>query len=252
MPTIWKGAHSGNFRSGRPAGQRPEAIVIHVMDGTLVGTDSWFNDPASKVSAHYGVGRRGQVHQYVKETDTAFHAGTVVRPTWPLYRPNSNPNFYTIGIEHEGRGLDANPWPEAQLQASLALAADIAARWNIPIDANHVISHRAIRASKPDCPGRGLNLTAYIARLAQHAGAAPPAANGDGARDVQLALRIVHNGNLRPRPRTDGQPIRLLMAGDSFAATASVEGENVGGNGLWYRNGDGHYIWAGVTDRPAG
>jgi hypothetical protein len=249
MAAIWKGAHPGNFRSGRPAGQRPEAIVIHIMDGTLVGTDSWFNDRRSGVSAHYGIGRGGAVHQYVKETDTAFHAGIVVNPTWPLIRPNSNPNHYTIGIEHEGRGLDSTPWPAAQLQASLDLAADIAARWNIPIDANHVIGHHAIRASKPDCPGRGLDLTAYIADLARRAGAAPPAA---AAGNGQTALRIVHNGNLRPQPRTDGRPIRLLLAGDTFAAEASVQGENVGGNGLWYRNGDGHYIWAGVTDRPSG
>lgn len=249
MSAIWKGAHPGNFRAGR-AGQRPEAIVIHVMDGTLVGTDSWFNDPVSKVSAHYGVGKSGAVHQYVKETDTAFHAGTVVRPTWPLYRPNSNPNYYTIGIEHEGRGLNANPWPSAQLDASLALAADIAARWHIPIDANHIIGHHAIRASKPNCPGRGLDLAAYIARLSHQPIVAPPAANG--VHNGQAALRIVHNGNLRPSPRTDGQPIRLLLAGDTFASVGSIQGESVRGNRVWYRNGDGHYIWAGVTDRPHG
>jgi hypothetical protein len=250
MSAIWKGAHPGNFRSGRPAAQRPMAIVIHVMDGTLVGTDSWFNDPASKVSAHYGVGKNGAVHQYVKETDTAFHAGTVVRPTWPLYRPNSNPNYYTIGIEHEGRGLDSHPWPAAQLAASLALAADIAARWNIRIDSAHIIGHHEIRASKPHCPGRGLDLDDYIARLSQQPGAAPPAANGVG--NGHPALRIVHNANLRPQPRTDGQPIRLLLAGDTFASVGSVQGENVRGNALWYRNGDGQYIWAGVTDRPQG
>src|SRR4051812_28530968 len=102
----WKGAHPANFSGGR-AGFRPEAIVIHVMDGTLAGTDSWFNDPRSRVSAHYGVGKAGQVHQYVKEIDAAHHAGVVNAPCWPLIKRGHsgsgfiNPNFYTIGVEHE-------------------------------------------------------------------------------------------------------------------------------------------------------
>ena len=43
---------SPNYSTGR-LGYRPEAIVIHVMDGTLVGTDSWFANPQSAVSAHW-------------------------------------------------------------------------------------------------------------------------------------------------------------------------------------------------------
>ena len=62
MP-IWKGAHSQNFHPER-AGYHPEAVVLHIMDGSLIGTDSWFNDAKSQVSAHYGVGRTGEVHQY--------------------------------------------------------------------------------------------------------------------------------------------------------------------------------------------
>jgi N-acetyl-anhydromuramyl-L-alanine amidase AmpD len=253
MAAIWKGAHPVNFRPGRPGEERPEAIVIHVMDGTLDGTDSWFNDPHARVSAHYGVGKGGEVHQYVKEVDTAFHAGTVVAPTWPLLRPNSNPNFYTIGIEHEGTGLMAQPWPQPQLEASLALAADIAGRWNIPIDANHIIGHHMIRASKPNCPGHGVDLAAYIQRLAALAGQAPPAAGqANGERPANFAVRLVHNANLRPRPRTDAAPVRMLLKGDAFQAEASVSGERVSGVDLWYRNGDGDFVWAGATDRPSG
>lgn len=76
---IWKG--SPNFIRGR-GGYRPEAVVIHIMAGTLVGTDAHFANPASQVSAHYGIGKQGQIHQYVKEEDTAFHVGTVDRLTW--------------------------------------------------------------------------------------------------------------------------------------------------------------------------
>jgi N-acetylmuramoyl-L-alanine amidase len=249
MSAIWKGAYSGNFRAGRPAGQRPEAIVIHVMDGTLTGTDSWFNDPHASVSAHYGVGKSGEVHQYVKETDTAFHAGTVVSPDWPLLRPGTNPNFYTIGIEHEGRGLSSDPWPEAQLAASAALAGDIARRWGITADARHIIGHHMIRASKPDCPGRGLNLPAYIARVAALTGTAPAPPLEEA---VSLGLRLVRNGNVRPVAGTSATPLRLLVAGDAVTAVAKLHAEPVVGNDLWFRIGAGEYLWAGLTDRPAG
>src|SRR5205814_10677286 len=78
MNKQWIGCAGANFRSGRAPGFKPEAVVIHIMDGTLTGTDSWFNNPQAQVSAHYGIGRGGEVHQYVDEKDTAFHAGTVL------------------------------------------------------------------------------------------------------------------------------------------------------------------------------
>ena len=106
---------SPNFWVGRK-GYRPEAVVIHIMDGTLVGTDSWFANHDSQVSAHYGVGKNGEVHQYVQENDTAWHAGRVDAPVWKLIRPNLNPNLYTIGIEHEGRPNDI--WPEEMKRVS--------------------------------------------------------------------------------------------------------------------------------------
>ena len=135
---------------GRPGGLRPSAIVIHISEGTLGSADAWFNNEAAKVSAHYCVGRNGEVHQYVSEEDTAYHAGSPVNPTWRLLRPRVNPNFYTIGIEHEGRAQD--PWAEEQYAASAALVAEIARRWSISIDADHIVMHREIRSSKT-CPG---------------------------------------------------------------------------------------------------
>jgi hypothetical protein len=246
MAAIWKGAHPGNFSRGR-AGHRPEAIVIHIMDGTLAGTDSWFNDPASRVSAHYGIGRSGQLHQYVREADSAHHAGTVVRPSWPLLKPRVNPNFYTLGIEHEGRGADPNPWPGAMLQASLALARDLAARWSIPLDPDHVIPHWAIRANKPNCPG--IDMDAYIAALAEAPASPPPPVPEES---IALNVRILRPSNIRPQPSTDGTPLRMLIVGDRFDAIARLRGESVGGNDLWFRGAGNDFLWAGNTDRPHG
>ena len=133
---------------------KPEAIVIHIMEGTLRGTDSWFQDPRSKVSSHYGVGKNGEVHQYVQEGESAWHAGVVVRPTWKLIKAgvprNPNPNSYTIGIEHEG--YHTEEWTPEMRHASATLIAAIARRHDIPLDRDHIIGHYEIRANKPNCP----------------------------------------------------------------------------------------------------
>lgn len=150
MSKIWIGCAAANFRAGRPAGYQPTAIVIHRTGGSLQGLKNRFADPTSSLSAHYAVGLDGRVEQYVAETDTAFHAGVVMNPSWSGVRDRVNPNFYTIGIEHEGLAND--PWPDAQLVASAALVGEVGARWSIPIDANHIVPHSAIRSST-NCPG---------------------------------------------------------------------------------------------------
>jgi N-acetylmuramoyl-L-alanine amidase CwlA len=141
-----------NYRAGRQ--QHPiRAIVIHVMEGSMAGTRSWFGNPQSKVSAHYGVSRKGQVVQYVDDGDTAQHAGLKVRPTAEIVKEMGtvNPNLYTIGIEFEGK---AHQEPtEAQLDAGAELIAQLSQKHGIPLDAKHVIPHRSIRADKT-CPGK--------------------------------------------------------------------------------------------------
>lgn len=137
-----------NYYIGRN-NQKPEAIVIHIMDGTLEGTDAWFNDPNSRVSAHYGIGKTGVVHQYVDEENAAWHAGVVYNPSWIFLR-SSNPNFYTIGIEHEGGPKDT--WTDETLNASAKLVKEITTRYSIPLDREHVIGHYQINGKKPNCP----------------------------------------------------------------------------------------------------
>lgn len=144
---------------------KPELVVIHVMAGTLVGTDSWFATPSSQVSAHYGVGLKGEIHQYVDEKNKAWHAGRVDHPTFTLYKPNINPNEYTIGIEHEGQDLSKGP--QAQLQASADLVKDICVRWGIPLDRDHIIGHYQIYSLKPNCPATDKSVIDKIIALTQ-------------------------------------------------------------------------------------
>lgn len=247
VPTpSWTG--SPHKRRGR-AGRRPEAVVVHLMDGTLRGTDEWFQDAASRVSAHYGVGRAGQVHQYVLEADTAFHAGRVYQPTWSGIRTGVSPNLYTVGIEHEGRLGDA--WPEAMMEASAALIADVCRRWSIPIDRAHVVGHREIYARKA-CPGDRVDLDRLVrmARAVSGLGDpadAPPLYNFvASAEPVTTRVRL----NVRAAPTSQAARLRTERQGAVLGTSGwTSNGETVSGNAHWYRLADG-WVWAGGTQAP--
>jgi N-acetyl-anhydromuramyl-L-alanine amidase AmpD len=157
---------SPNFSNGRNK-YVPIAIVIHIMNGTLDGTDSWFQNPDTKQSAHFGIGKNGDVHQYVDQENTAWHAGRVNAPTWKMIKvsndPNKpayiNPNFYTIGIEHEGD--EHSVWTDAMYQTSSEVIASVVKKWNIPLDRDHVIGHHEIYSLKT-CPGTKVDLDKLI------------------------------------------------------------------------------------------
>ena len=180
---------SPNFWAGRK-GYRPEAVVIHIMDGTLIGTDSWFANTTSQVSAHYGIGKSGEVHQYVNEQDSAWHAGRVDAPVWKLIKPNINPNLYTIGIEHEGKPEDV--WTDAMKQASATLIREICERWQIPIDRNHVIGHFEIFSKKPNCPATNKSiLDEMVAIASQQTPKTPSPSVEDGVRKIEEGLAMI-------------------------------------------------------------
>lgn len=241
MNVRWIGCAPENFRKGRPLGFRPEAIVVHIIVGSLTSADQHFNDPTSVVSAHYGVGKDGEIHQYVQEADTAFHAGIVVRPTWSLIKPNVNPNLYTVGIEHEGQPSDI--WPEAQMCASAALIGDIALRWRIPLNQDHLIMHRQIRATKT-CPGGFIQIVDLLKRV--------PIISPQ-ATDAPGTVTLLANTNLRAgSPATTSPIVRVERVGTEVNVSGYVIGECVKGNSWWYCEATtGNFVWAGATTIPS-
>ena len=142
---------SPNFWEGRGT-ENPLLVVVHIIQGTLQSADAWFADENAQVSAHYGIGLDGTIHQYVQEKDTAWANGTIHKPLIALPRGYEvNPNSYTISIEHEGYDLAKNPL--IQLQTSAELVWEICNRWNIPKDRHHIIAHGEIDSvRKPFCP----------------------------------------------------------------------------------------------------
>ena len=147
MP-IEEWSPSPNF--GSRQGRSIIAIVDHSTGGLFPGCLEWMQNPVSKASAHYLVTRTGRIIQMVKEGDRAWHAGVRNKPNWSLY-DGSNPNTYTLGIEHEG--FDGS-LTEEQYQATLFLHRELTAKYSIPIDTDHIIGHYRIDSvDRPNCPG---------------------------------------------------------------------------------------------------
>ena len=147
MKILWK--PSPNI-SPRKEGAKISHLVLHIMDGTLAGTDAWFGLRQSSVSAHYGIGKNGEVHQYVPDEVVAWHAGN--RDLAPgVVVPPGNPNDWSIGIEHEGRGTDTS-LPDALYESSAQLVAMLCKKYAIPPDEQHVLLHRELYTKKT-CPG---------------------------------------------------------------------------------------------------
>lgn len=131
MNISWIG--SPNYTSGRQ-GASVDKIVCHWMAGTLASTDSVFQNTTRQTSAHYGVGQDGNVHQYVKESDTAWHAGS-----WDA-------NISSIGIEHEGGPTIAIT--DSVYDTSAELIASIWKRLGRTVP---LVRHNSIIATQ--CPG---------------------------------------------------------------------------------------------------
>lgn len=141
---------SPNYRTGRN-GKKIIAIVNHITAGKMPGTLSWLTNRNAQASSHYLVTKKGEIYQLVKDEDTAWHAGQVNKATWTLY-DGTNPNAYTIGIEHET--LAGEALTEKQYQATLWLHKMLIDKWKIPIDKDHIIGHYKIDAvNRPNDPG---------------------------------------------------------------------------------------------------
>jgi len=140
-----------------------EGIVVHVTGpGSMAGMASWFKNPASQVSAHFGVGKQGELHQYVEVGDSAWHAGILNRPdlTNPLVSnwvaTGANPNRCTVGIElllgGPAEPLSDYPAMQATLGQLLRWLRDST---GVPLDRAHVIGHYQIdainRSTDPVC-----------------------------------------------------------------------------------------------------
>lgn len=138
-PTAnWISAAPGNFRIGnRPDGffffsDPITYIVIHTTEGSTGSAVRRFQNPSSRVSAHYIISGDGRITQMVRERDIAWHSG------------NRQYNRHSIGIELEAFSSQPATLTDAMYRTSAALTRYLCLKYEIPMDREHIIGHNEV------------------------------------------------------------------------------------------------------------
>ncbi|MEU5220732.1 N-acetylmuramoyl-L-alanine amidase [Streptomyces sp. NPDC020807] len=148
----WTAAARANWRrADRPDDYTIDRVVIHVVQGSYATALKVFKNPGHGAAAHYVVRGDGHVAQMIRELDVAFHAG------------NRDMNERSIGIEHEGFVDRPRDFTAAMYAASARLTAGICARYDIPVDREHVIGHVEVEGTDHTDPGPHWDWDRYMA-----------------------------------------------------------------------------------------
>ncbi|MGA9251185.1 MAG: N-acetylmuramoyl-L-alanine amidase [Roseobacter sp.] len=161
--------HASPNHGPRRNGLTPSIVVIHYTAmQTAEAAIERLCDPAFEVSAHYLVGKKGEVVQMVAEDRRAWHAGV------GEWRGQDDINSRSIGIELDNTG--AEPFPEPQMMALEQLLSDIRSRW--PIDPVDIIGHSDMAPGRKHDPGPRFDWS-RLARQGLAGPTTPPAALPD-------------------------------------------------------------------------
>lgn len=140
--------HPSPNQDDRPEGATIDTLVLHYT-GMRSGAAALARlcDPAAQVSSHYVVDEDGTVLRLVPEERRAWHAGI------SYWRGTSGLNATSIGIEivNPGHEWGPRPYPEAQVEAVLALCRDLLARQRI--DPWNVVGHSDVAPDRKQDPG---------------------------------------------------------------------------------------------------
>lgn len=235
---TWTPAHAENRRSGRN-GKRRKAVCLHITAGPVGNEEqsaiSWFQNPASGVSAHLVNGPDGTMTQMVDLDDTAYANGITyyrspselppgwawqgagwytprkarVLPTWQLITTGVNPNYETVSIEHAGQ--PNTPHPQAQVDATVAFLRYLATQqpdlgpWVV---GRTLIGHHHLDPKgRASCPGPLLDLPAIAA-----------AANAPTRRFVHVLGLPIYRDSKLTTPSGQTLPPGSVVAIDRVAA----------------------------------
>jgi hypothetical protein len=122
-------------------GTKIDSIVLHSTWGGFQGSVSWLSSTKSQASAHYIIGRDGQIANMVPEEDAAWHvrrnATGQVFPYW---------NARSIGIELVDDQMSEGWLTEEQGRKLILLVGQIIRRWDIPLNRDRIKMHYEIDA----------------------------------------------------------------------------------------------------------
>jgi|GEM_PF-1807548 len=143
LATIKVPAHSSNYTKGR-SGKKINKIAVHHMAGVLTAKQcgNIFAKANRNASAHYGVGKDGDIALFVDEANTA----------WTNSNWNSNCESVTMELSNSSTG---GKWPvgDKTLNSAIKLMADIAKRNKLGklVKGKNVVWHSMYVATT--CPG---------------------------------------------------------------------------------------------------
>ncbi|MET9555079.1 peptidoglycan-binding protein [Streptomyces sp. NPDC006645] len=144
-------------------------VVVHIMAGTLSGTDAWFRNPKAQASSHFGTGKGGALWQWVDTSDRAW-AQAAGNTAW-------------LSVENEGQGGDT--LTDDQLDRNAEVLAWAHKTYDVPLKVATSTGDRGLAyhglggsawGGHTSCPGSRIvaQLAEVVARAKQLAGDTTP------------------------------------------------------------------------------
>lgn len=143
VPALYKefddqGDYGNYDLADRPNDQKINYIVIHNTETSFQEALTLFSTPTYTTANYVVSSVEGTVAEMVRPQNVAWHAGN-----WYI-------NSHSIGIEHEGYAAVGGFWyTENMYKSSAALVKYLAAKYNIPLDRQHIIGHDNVPGLTP-------------------------------------------------------------------------------------------------------
>lgn len=123
----------GNGTPYQTAGRGDEQVrglILHATAGTVKSDHPIFmgDDDARQVSIHYYILKTGEIREYVRDDDTAWHTGDSAFHGFEDF----DCNLVTLGTELENLNTGTDPYPQAQYDAAVWLWRSLIATYSIP------------------------------------------------------------------------------------------------------------------------
>ena len=139
----WRGPVPNKVQGGMT---NHRLFVVHIQEGTESGTDAWFHNPSSEVSAHFGNPKTGGLDQWVDTDDRAW----------------AEASYNTVGVSLENEGNSGDSLTPSQLENAAQLLAWCHTTHGTKVQVTDnpygegVIGHGELGSAggnHPDCPG---------------------------------------------------------------------------------------------------
>jgi N-acetylmuramoyl-L-alanine amidase len=211
----------------RARGTAIDILLLHYtgMESTAAAIER-LCDPSAKVSSHYVIDESGDIFQLVPEARRAWHAGL---SSW---QGATDINLRSIGIEigNPGHSFGYPAFPDAQIEAVIALGRDIVARHHIRAD--RVLAHSDVAPQRKSDPGEKFPWTrlhsagigAWVAPVDEvGASICGPGDSGAAVADLQAALKRYGYG-IEASGLYDDLTVSVVAAFQRHFRTARIDG----------------------------